>query len=127
MLPKKNIFTNFQLSPFSPTYVFVVIFIPIDNVRKKDEKPLKDKEKDLMKKKIAATVKGRRNLQQRSQEDLAHFAGLNVKTINRLEGRKSMASFYSIYKVAKGLNIDPRTLCNEIIDNFEAELEEEDE
>jgi transcriptional regulator with XRE-family HTH domain len=105
----------------------VVIFIPIDNVRKKDEKPLKDKEKDLMKKKIAATVSGRRSLQKRSQEDLAHYADLNVKTIIRIEGSKSMASFYSIYKVAKGLNIDPRTLCNEIIDHFEAELEEEDE
>lgn len=105
----------------------MVIFIPVDNVRKKDEKPLKDKEKDLMKKKIAATVSGRRNLLGYSQEDVAYYSDLNVKTIGRLEGRKSMASFYSIYKVAKGLNIDPRTLCNEIIDHFEAELEEKDE
>ncbi len=42
-----------------------------------------------------------------SQEELALISGVSVKTIQRIENKKSKGSIYSIKQLATALNIDP--------------------
>ncbi|WP_161568205.1 helix-turn-helix domain-containing protein [Anaerobacillus alkaliphilus] len=74
---------------------------------------------DQLKKQFAFIIKGRRTKLALSQEELAFRSDLSPETISNIENAKSIANLETIFKLAKGFNINPGHLVNEVYERLQ--------